>query len=71
MRAGKVLSGTLHAVSPGSKSTLGLQLFLEQVSKERLHVVVSELGECMVGLKSSSPAQLLADQEEQARALRY
>jgi len=69
MRAGKVLCGTLHAVSPGSKSTLGLQLFLEQVSKEGLHVVFSEMGDCMAGLKSSFPAQLLAAQQAQAKAL--
>lgn len=57
MRAGKVLCGMLHAVSPGSKSTLGMQLFLEQVSKEDLHVVVSDMGECVVGLKSTFLAQ--------------
>ncbi|CAN7649469.1 hypothetical protein LJR129_005065 [Acidovorax sp. LjRoot129] len=57
MRAGKVLCGMLLAVSPHSKSTLGMQLFLEQVSKEDLHVVVSEMGECVVGLKSTFPAK--------------
>lgn len=69
MRAGKVLRGTLHAVSPGSKTTLGLQLFLEQVTKEGLHVVVSEMGDCMVGLKSSFQASLLAAQQAQIKAL--
>lgn len=71
MRAGKVLCGTLHAVSPGSKTTLGLQLFLEQVSKEDMHIVVSEMGDCMVGLKSSFPARVQAAQKAQAKALKF
>ena len=69
MRTGKVLCGTLHAVSPGSKTTLGLQLFFEQVTKQGLHVVVSEMGDCMVGLKNNFPAGLLAAQQAQANAL--
>ena len=49
MRAGKVLCGALHSRSPGSKSMLRLQLFMEQVTNEKLHIAVSEVGGCLLG----------------------
>lgn len=63
MREGKVLRGSLYAVSPGSKSMLGMQIFMDQVASENLHAVIDEQGDCHVGQEDCFAVDVLDAQK--------
>jgi hypothetical protein len=63
MNDAHVLTGSMYAVSPGTKSMLGLQLFMEMVNKNGLHTFATEDGSVIVGHKANFPADILNAQE--------
>ena len=67
MKGGKVLCGPAPRMG---KSTLGVTMFLEQVRAEGLHVYVTDIGECFVGLKAGFSASMLARQEQETELAR-
>jgi hypothetical protein len=69
MNGGKVLTGSMHAISPGSKSTLGLTMFMDGVRAEGLHTFITEDGFVIVGHQVNFPSELLAAQKKQASEL--
>ena len=65
MNDAHILTGSMYAVSPGVKSMLGINLFMERVKESGLHTFATEDGSVMVGHQVNFPADLLAAQEKQ------
>lgn len=71
MHDGKVIRGSKFAVSrPGAKTVTSMQLFIEQVSEKAMHSHATDDGSLIVGLKSSFPTELIAEQEAWVKGLR-
>lgn len=66
MKAGAVIAGR---VPVGEKSMLGLQLLMERVEAEGMHIYVDAFGTVVLGLKKNFPQDILAAQDREIQRL--
>jgi hypothetical protein len=71
MRSGKVLCGQLNTVTARSVSMLGMELFIELVTNENLHIAFTEVGGCLLGERDRFPAELLEEQDAHAKRIKH